>query len=77
MVRADFAALAQFVDPAVGIELHARAGDAVVEGETIATLHVRDQGLADHAMDLVRGPTPSVTSPVRRSQPVIATSEGE
>ncbi len=68
---------AQFVDPAVGIELHARAGDSVAEGETIATLHVRDQGLADHAMDLVRGAYTIGDEPGETPQPVIATSEGE
>ncbi len=45
---------AQFIDPAVGVELHAKVGDPVAEDEPVATLHVRDQGLADRARELVR-----------------------
>ncbi len=46
---------AQFIDPAVGVEIHAKIGDPVAVGETIATLHVRDQALGDRAMEMVCG----------------------
>ncbi len=55
---------AQFIDPAVGVEIHAKIGDGVSEGETVATLHVRDAALADRAMQLVRGAYRIVDAPV-------------
>ncbi len=44
---------AQVIDPAVGIELHAKVGTAVAAGEVLATLHVSDAGLADRAVAMV------------------------
>lgn len=32
------------IDPAVGVVVHAKVGDAVVQGQALATLHANDQG---------------------------------
>lgn len=42
---------AQFIDPAVGIEMHVRVGDAVVADQPLATVHVRDAALGEGAVD--------------------------
>lgn len=43
----------QIIDPTVGVELHLKVGDAVGEGEPLATLHVQDEALAGRAVDMV------------------------
>jgi pyrimidine-nucleoside phosphorylase/thymidine phosphorylase len=59
------------VDPAVGVVLHKKVGDPVVERETLATLHVNDRQRLDEAMALLRSaiqvhPRPSRLTPLIR-----------
>jgi pyrimidine-nucleoside phosphorylase len=42
------------IDPAVGLLLHKKVGDAVEKGEPLVTLHVNDRGRLDEAMALLR-----------------------
>ncbi len=42
------------IDPAVGILLHKKVGDAVSAGEPLATLHVNDPGRLEDAVGVVR-----------------------
>src|SRR5688572_11338692 len=42
------------IDPAVGLILHKKAGDAVSEGEPLVTLHVNDPRRLDDATALIR-----------------------
>ena len=63
------------VDPAVGIELHARVGDAVAAGDLLATLHHNDTGL-DEAQALVLGAfalseSTSTTSPAGEASRIL------
>lgn len=44
---------AQHVDPAVGVELHAKVGDAVTAGQPIAVIHCRDQALGERAVQMM------------------------
>jgi thymidine phosphorylase len=58
------------IDPAVGLVLHRKAGDAVKEGQPLVTLHVNDEARLAEATALVRsaiqiGPEPP------RGQPLI------
>jgi pyrimidine-nucleoside phosphorylase len=41
------------IDPAVGIVLHKKVGDAVREGESLMTLHVNDRGRLEEATHLL------------------------
>jgi len=43
----------QSVDPAVGIELHAKVGDAVTAGAPIAVVHCRDLSVGERAVEMV------------------------
>lgn len=43
----------QVIDPAVGIELHVKIGDGVSQGEPMATLYVRDEAMAQRAVQMV------------------------
>ena len=43
------------VDPAVGIVLHKKVGDLVIQGEPIATLHVNERDRLSEALALVQG----------------------
>jgi thymidine phosphorylase len=42
------------IDPAVGLVLHKKVGDAVAQGEPLATLHVNDEARLGDAEGLVR-----------------------
>jgi pyrimidine-nucleoside phosphorylase len=42
------------IDPAVGLVLHKKVGDLVIEGEPLLTLHVNDRGGLDEALALLR-----------------------
>jgi pyrimidine-nucleoside phosphorylase len=42
------------IDPAVGVVLHKKVGDLVVQGEPLLTVHVDDRGRLDEALDLLR-----------------------
>ena len=42
------------IDPAVGLVLHKKVGDAVAAGEPLATLHVNDEARLDDAVEMVR-----------------------
>jgi pyrimidine-nucleoside phosphorylase len=42
------------VDPAVGVVLHHKVGDAVKTGEPLCTVHYNDETRAGHAADLLR-----------------------
>jgi pyrimidine-nucleoside phosphorylase/thymidine phosphorylase len=59
------------VDPAVGVVLHKKVGDPVVEREPLATLHVNQRGRLDEAMVLLRSaiqihPRPPHAAPLIR-----------
>ena len=43
----------QKVDPAVGIELMVKTGDAVTAGEPIAIVHCRDLALGERAVEMM------------------------
>jgi pyrimidine-nucleoside phosphorylase len=44
---------AQAVDPAVGVEMLAKVGDAVTRGQPVVLIHARDAYLADRAVEMV------------------------
>ena len=59
------------IDPAVGILLHKKVGEAVSAGESLATLHVNDPGRLEDAVGVVRsaihiGPTSPPSQPLIR-----------
>lgn len=43
----------QIIDPGVGVELHVKVGDSVSHGEPMATLHVRDEAMAQRAVQMI------------------------
>jgi thymidine phosphorylase len=43
----------QVIDPGVGVELHVKVGDSVSQGEPMATLHVRDEAMAQRAVQMI------------------------
>jgi pyrimidine-nucleoside phosphorylase/thymidine phosphorylase len=43
----------QIIDPGVGVELHVKIGDSVSQGEPMATLHVRDEAMAQRAVQMI------------------------
>ncbi len=55
---------AQFIDPSVGVELHAKVGDAVSEGAALATVHLRDPGIGERGVTLVADAYEIVDDPV-------------
>jgi pyrimidine-nucleoside phosphorylase len=58
------------VDPAVGIVLHRKVGDAVAAGEPLCTVHYNDETRAARAADLVRG-SYQIAASAPPSQPLI------
>jgi pyrimidine-nucleoside phosphorylase len=55
------------IDPAVGLVLHKKVGDAVEKGEPLVRLHVNDRGRLDEAMALLRSAfqvAPEAVAPV-------------
>jgi thymidine phosphorylase len=42
------------IDPAVGVVLHKKVGDLVVQGEPLATVHVDGRARLDEALALLR-----------------------
>jgi thymidine phosphorylase len=42
------------IDPAVGVVLHKKVGDLVVEGEPLLTVHVNDRARLDQALAILR-----------------------
>ena len=55
------------IDLAVGVVLHKKRGDAVAEGESIATIHARDEKSAEAAIKLLRD---AYTIGAERPEPV-------
>ena len=43
----------QVVDPAVGVQVVARAGDTVAAGDVLGVVHASDAWLADRAVDML------------------------
>jgi pyrimidine-nucleoside phosphorylase/thymidine phosphorylase len=43
------------IDPAVGVVLHKKLGDAVEHGEPLCTLHISDERHLEEAVELIRG----------------------
>jgi thymidine phosphorylase len=46
--------VASTIDPAVGLVLHKKVGDLVIQGEALLTVHVNDRQRLDEAMALLR-----------------------
>lgn len=68
------------VDPAVGIVLHKKVGDAVSIGEPLATLHYNEESLAHCARELLVKSYRIADSPAAEERPLIhrvITSTGE
>ena len=59
------------VDPAVGIVLHKKVGDAVSAGEPLATVHYNDESRAVRARQLLEQSYQITDSPVREKRPLI------
>ena len=59
------------VDPAVGIVLHKKVGDAVSAGEPLATVHYNDESRAVRARQLLEQSHQITDSPVREKRPLI------
>ncbi|HMB08346.1 MAG TPA: thymidine phosphorylase, partial [Isosphaeraceae bacterium] len=43
------------IDPAVGVILHKKTGDAAVSGEPLATVLINDESARDAAVEMIRG----------------------
>jgi thymidine phosphorylase len=54
------------IDPAVGVVLHRKLGDAVVPGDSLATVFASDPVRGQEAVDLVRGCYEFSIEPVER-----------
>jgi pyrimidine-nucleoside phosphorylase len=57
------------IDPAVGIVLHKKVGDAVASGDPLASVHVNDRGRLEEATSMLRasiriGEEPSAPRPL-------------
>jgi len=68
------------VDPAVGIVLHKKVGDAVSIGEPLATVHYNEEALAHRARELLVKSYRITDLPVHEKRPLIhrvITSPGE
>ena len=52
------------IDPAVGIELGRKVGDAVEKGDLLATLHFNDQARLDAARSRLEGTFEVASEPV-------------
>ncbi|MGA7218363.1 MAG: thymidine phosphorylase [Candidatus Sulfotelmatobacter sp.] len=59
------------VDPAVGIVLHKKVGDAVAAGEPLATIHYNADARAVHARQLLEESFQITESPVLHKRPLI------
>ncbi|MGB8579496.1 MAG: thymidine phosphorylase [Candidatus Sulfotelmatobacter sp.] len=59
------------VDPAVGIVLHKKVGDAISTGEPLATVHYNDESLADRARELLVKSYRITDLPVQGKRPLI------
>jgi pyrimidine-nucleoside phosphorylase/thymidine phosphorylase len=59
------------VDPAVGIVLHKKVGDAVSKGETLATVHYNKEGRAERAKQLLEESYRIADSPPKEKRPLI------
>jgi pyrimidine-nucleoside phosphorylase len=59
------------VDPAVGIVLHKKVGDAVSVGETLATIHYNAETRAARAQQLLEASYQIADLPVREKRPLI------
>ncbi len=59
------------VDPAVGIVLHKKVGDAVSVGEALATIYYNAEARAARARQLLEKSYQIVDSPVREKRPLI------
>jgi pyrimidine-nucleoside phosphorylase len=59
------------IDPAVGIVLHKKVGDAVSSGEPLATIHYNSETLATRARQLLEESYRIADSPVREKRPLI------
>lgn len=66
---------AQFIDPAVGVELHAKIGDAVSEGTTVATIHLRDPAIGERAVEMLADAYTVADGPVAAPALVIGDSD--
>jgi len=59
------------VDPAVGIALYKKVGDAVFAGEPLATIHYNSENRADSARQLLEASYQIDDSPPREARPLI------
>ncbi|MGA9509872.1 MAG: thymidine phosphorylase [Candidatus Sulfotelmatobacter sp.] len=59
------------VDPAVGIVLHKKVGDAVSIGEPLATVHYNEEALAHRAMELLVKSYRITDSPAHEKRPLV------
>jgi pyrimidine-nucleoside phosphorylase len=59
------------VDPAVGVVLHKKVGDAVFTGEPLATIHYNSETRADSARQLLEASYQIDDSPPREARPLI------
>jgi pyrimidine-nucleoside phosphorylase len=59
------------VDPAVGIVLHKKVGDAVCAGEPLATIHYNSETRADRARILLEKSYQIADSPMSEKRPLI------
>jgi pyrimidine-nucleoside phosphorylase len=64
------------VDPAVGITLHKKVGDAVAAGEPLATIHYNHEALAARAKQLIEAST-AITDTAPAKRPLIHRIIGE
>ena len=65
------------VDPAVGIVLHKKVGDAVSVGETLATIHYNAETRAARAQQLLEASYQIADLPVREKRPLIHRVNGK
>jgi pyrimidine-nucleoside phosphorylase/thymidine phosphorylase len=66
----------QSVDPAVGIELHAKVGDAVAAGAPIAVVHCRDLSIGERAVEMVAAACTVSGERVESPELVVSESRG-
>jgi thymidine phosphorylase len=59
------------VDPAVGIVLHKKVGDAVSKGESLATIHYNAEARAGRAKQLLEESYQIADAPLREKRPLI------
>jgi pyrimidine-nucleoside phosphorylase len=65
---------AQKVDPAVGIELAVKVGDAVTAGEPVAIVHCRDLALGQRAVEMLEATCVIGEEPVEPPELVLEAS---